>query len=282
MPRQTWIADKLRYYGLDVIEQPGWKTRGSTSFNPRGVVVHHTASARGSDTPSLGIVVHGRTGLPGPLCHVLIARSGTCHVIAAGRANHAGTGSYRGLVGNTSVLGIEAENDGLGEPWPPHQLGVFEQATAALLDGINRGASWVCGHKEWTPRKIDPTGIRMDDFRLTVSRLLGAPPMPTTPGLVEQWQRALIANGAKLGDSGPNQNGIDDQFGRLTLAESVRIIDGRNADIRALTARINEQKQAIGHLTGLLDDGIDDPELLRDAELGRRWRDLANATLATR
>ena len=168
MGHQTWIADRLRDYGLAVDEHPGWRTRGSANFDPKGVVVHHTASGAG-DAPSLRVVVDGRSDLPGPLCHVLLTRSGRCVVIAAGRANHAGTGGWRGLAGNTSVLGIEAENNGRGEPWPSRQLDAFYAASAALVDGIGRDATWVCGHKEWTSRKIDPAGIDMNDFRRRVA-----------------------------------------------------------------------------------------------------------------
>lgn len=179
MPRQLWIADALRNAGLKVIEQPGWRERGSTTFDPKGVVCHHTASKRTSgDTPSLNVVLKGRPDLPGPLCQVLIGRSGACHVIAAGRAQHAGTGGWKGLTGNASVLGIEAENDGIGEPWSPNLVDVFERCAAALARGCKAPAEMVCGHKEWTRRKIDPAGIDMHRFRSVVASLLNNAPSP--------------------------------------------------------------------------------------------------------
>lgn len=170
MAYQTWIADRCREYGLEVIEVSGWQTRGSSSFNPKGVVAHHTASRAGRDAPALGICINGRAGLSGPLANIVLARSGKVYIIAAGRANHAGTGGYRGLSGNSSVLGIEAENDGVGEPWGAAQLDAYYKVCAALLEGINANAEWVCGHKEWAPRrKIDPTGLDMNDFRWRVA-----------------------------------------------------------------------------------------------------------------
>lgn len=162
------IADTLRATGLKVVEVDGWQKRGGDVFDPVGVVVHHTASAPGKDAPSLNICINGRSDLPGPLCHVLLARSGICHVIAAGRANHAGEGGWAGHSGNRYWFGIEAENDGVGEPWPDVQLDAFITATRALAALSSKGL--VCGHKEYAPtRKIDPTGIDMDWFRAQVA-----------------------------------------------------------------------------------------------------------------
>ena len=85
--------------------------------------------------PALGTVINGRPDLNGPLCNVLLARNGDCYIIAAGTANHAGTGGWRGLSGNSSVLGIEAENNGVGEPWPAHQIDAYVRLCAAMCDG---------------------------------------------------------------------------------------------------------------------------------------------------
>lgn len=160
MTRALWIPDQLEAAGLTVTREWGWDLRGSPSFNPQGVVCHHTASAPGNNAPSLGICINGRPDLPGPLCQLLIARDGTCHVIASGTANHAGAGGWRGLTGNTSVFGIEVENNGLGEPWTGHLLDVFARACAALLRGMgDTDADNVCLHREWAPtRKPDPAG----------------------------------------------------------------------------------------------------------------------------
>lgn len=180
MGRALWLADALRAHGLVVQEVPGWETRGSSSFAPRGVVCHHTASHAGSDHPALGIVTNGRPDLAGPLCNVLLARNGDCYVVASGRANHAGTGGWRGLTGNSSVLGIEAENNGVGEPWPAQQVTAYIRLCAAMCDAGGFDASTVCYHREWAPtRKPDPAGPGFptdgNQWRAKVALELAAP-----------------------------------------------------------------------------------------------------------
>lgn len=203
MPRALWLADALRAEGVKVVEAAGWRDRGSATFSPKGVICHHTAGPKRGDAPSLGVCINGRPGLPGPLCQIVLARSGTAHVIASGRANHAGLGGWRGLEGNTSVFGIEAENTGAGEPWPPVQYDAYVRCVAALCRRGQIPVGMVCGHKEWAPkRKIDPKGIDMTRFRADVLARLGnvSPPPtrpPTTGGplmaLTDDEQRELLA-----------------------------------------------------------------------------------------
>lgn len=176
MPRQLWLADKLREWGCNVVEVDGWQYRGSEAFHPQGVIAHHTAGPATGDYPSLRIVRDGRAGLSGPLSQLGLGRTGTVYVIAAGRANHAGTGSWRGLSGNYSVFGIEAESTGTRNDWTAEQRKVYPIVCAALLDGIGRDERWLCGHKEWTTRKIDPAFWDMDDMRRQVAALLAAGP----------------------------------------------------------------------------------------------------------
>ena len=201
MPRALWLPDALRAEGVKVIEHPGWRERGSATFAPKGVICHHTAGPARGDAPSLGVCVNGRSDLAGPLCQIVLARSGTAHVIASGRANHAGPGNWRGLEGNTSVFGIEAENTGVGEPWPQVQLDAYVRCVAALCRRGGIPVGMVCGHKEWAPRrKIDPKGIDMARFRSDVLARLGPilPPPPTAPegflmALTEAEQREILA-----------------------------------------------------------------------------------------
>ena len=164
----TWLGDVLRAADLKVIETNGWKTRTRPySFLPRAVMFHHTASNRnGGDAPALNTVTFGRPDLPGPLCNVLVSRSGICYLIAAGRCNHAGYGGpWRDIPkdsGNLYSVGIEVENDGIGEPWPEHQLDVCFAAFAAICEQLKVDHGWMLGHKEWAPdRKIDPARIDM-------------------------------------------------------------------------------------------------------------------------
>lgn len=78
----------------------------------------------------------GHPALPGPLCHGVITKDGTVHLVGHGRANHAGLGdddvlraviAEKGLPpdnqantdGNRHFYGFECENLGDGEdPWP--------------------------------------------------------------------------------------------------------------------------------------------------------------------
>lgn len=177
MPRLTWLADAARATGFPVTEVPDWQTRGSATFNPRGLVWHHTAGPASGDLPSFNILVNGRKDLPGPLCNYGLGRSGTIYVIAAGRANHAGAGSWNGLTGNASVMGIEAEHTGrIGDPWPAQQLAAYRALSAEILTRLDTTVAFLCGHKEWAPvRKVDPIGLNMTQERGRVKALMEIP-----------------------------------------------------------------------------------------------------------
>lgn len=177
--RFTGLPRHLRNWGLRVRVEDGWQYRGRPyTFAPRAVIVHHTASGRHSgNLSSLGIVRDGRSGLPGPLSQFLLGRDGTVVLVAGGYSNHAGTGGPRNGVpanlGNTYAWGIEAENDGLGEPWSKAQLNAYYRLCASLLDLMNtKDVRKVFAHKEWTNRKIDPAGINMTNFRNQVKAAL--------------------------------------------------------------------------------------------------------------
>jgi hypothetical protein len=172
VPYQTGLAQALRSVGLGVVEHPGWETRGSSSFTPKGLVAHHTAIA--DTNASVRVCVDGRPDLPGPLCQVVLSPEGTCHVIAAGRANHAGPGGWKGLSGNSLVWGVEAVHSGVAsQPWPSIQLEAYRKAGAAMLRLVGiKNAGYLCGHKEWTTRKIDPISLDMNQFRAAVQGIL--------------------------------------------------------------------------------------------------------------
>lgn len=178
MTRALWLPDVFRDEGLPIVVERGFETRGSADFDPEWIVEHHTASGRRSGNASaLGICRDGRGGanpVAGPLCNWLTARDGTIHLVASGRANHAGTGSYPdGTTGNRRSYGNEAENDGIGEPWPSHQHEVIARADAALCRHHGWSADRVIGHKEYTRRKVDPT-YDMPAHRRRVAELIRA------------------------------------------------------------------------------------------------------------
>lgn len=175
-------ADVLRSFGLNVVEEPGWRDRGHDDMGTvRGVLCHHTGCGEGTgDDPTLELVIKGRNlGKPnelvGPLCNILLARSGTLHMIAAGRAYHAGPGEWQGITyGNTAFVGIEAENNGTIEAWTEIELDAYARCCAAILLHIQQPAIMCAGHKEYAlpkGRKIDPD-FDMDAFRRRVANLM--------------------------------------------------------------------------------------------------------------
>jgi N-acetyl-anhydromuramyl-L-alanine amidase AmpD len=55
------------------------------------------------------------------------------YVIAAGRANHAGEGGWKGLSGNSSVYGLEIEHTGTST-LPMHRQQTAARIHAAMID----------------------------------------------------------------------------------------------------------------------------------------------------
>ncbi len=179
------LAAVCRSAGLKVTEVPGWQARGHGPLTAvKTIVCHHTAgpsaAADPSSFPSLRIVRDGRFNqrtqqweLRGPLANLGLGRDGTVYVVAAGVAWHAGQvrdSSYS----NSNSLGIEAENDGIGEPWPAVQRAAYARLCAALVNRYALTSSRVLAHREvCSPigRKIDPTGIDMPVFRGEVARI---------------------------------------------------------------------------------------------------------------
>jgi hypothetical protein len=190
----TWLPTILKNAGLKVAEVDGWPNRGRGDAGEiKGVICHHTAGPKSGNMPSLGILKDGRSDLPGPLSQLGLGRDGTFYIIAAGRANHAGAGKWQGLTsGNTSFIGIEAENTGINkpgdpkhDPWPDVQLDAYRRGVAAILKHIGQESIMCCGHKEYAPgRKPDPHTLDMNQFRAQVAAIMSgtAPPPVPIPG----------------------------------------------------------------------------------------------------
>jgi len=198
----TWLPDVLLNADLKVAEQPGWKTRGHGDVATiKGVICHHTAGAKSGNMPSLGVVTNGRPGLSGPLAQLCLGRDGTYFVVAAGRCFHAGRGDWQGInTGNSSFIGIEAENTGLGnDPWPEVQLDAYRRGVAAILKKIRANAIMCAGHKEYAlphGRKNDPT-FEMVPFRQQVSAIMaGTAPAPSIIPAVDAENRPTLRRGA--------------------------------------------------------------------------------------
>ncbi len=173
-----WLPDVLKSAGLKVSLVNGWENRGRGDVgNIFGVICHHTAGPKNGNMPSLNTLINGRSDLPGPLAQLGLGRDGAYYVIAAGRCNHAGLGSWKGITqGNTNFIGIEAENTGLSNdsPWPEAQLEAYRHGVAAILKHIGRGAEFCAGHKEYAlpkKRKNDPS-FDMSDFRSAVTAII--------------------------------------------------------------------------------------------------------------
>lgn len=178
----------LRNAGLKVVEVDGWQDRGRPAniggFDPKGVLCHHTATGpKTSRATVVNLLVKGRSDLPGPLCHMGLGRDGTVIIIASGRANHAGKAKASGNMpagdGNVLYIGIEAFNNGTGEPWSQRQMDAYALLCATLSKEITHNtAASVRGHKETsTEGKIDPT-FDMNAFRKKVGALMTPPKAP--------------------------------------------------------------------------------------------------------
>lgn len=196
--RAVALLAALRAEGVNVIEHAGWRTNErddetGKAFGPvHGVLIHHTAG-----TSSLGIVFGGRAGLPGPLAHAHLAKSGLCTLVSAGRANHAGlvaVNAYEAVLaeaavhpaplkasgtvdGNDVLYGIEIENLGDGrDPYPVVQYDQAVRWAVALCRAHGWSADSVVGHKETSVEgKIDPS-FSMTKFRTDVTARLAHTP----------------------------------------------------------------------------------------------------------
>lgn len=169
----------LRAEGVRCVEYESWRTNNRNHRGPwgpvHGVMLHHTVTS--GTAGSVELCYAGHSALPGPLCHGVIAKDGTCYLVGHGRANHAGTGdgdvlravideaplppdNGTGTDGNRYFYGFECVNRGDGaDPWPAAQVDAMVRASAALCRAHGwgqRGGTSVIGHLEWQPGKIDP------------------------------------------------------------------------------------------------------------------------------
>lgn len=203
----TWLPAALSkdpFVAERMVLMPGWDTRGRPpsqfSFLPTGVVEHHTACMirTGHDPQNcVNAIIAGRSDAPGPISQLCgtftpfgVKWNGSnpdprIGVIAAGRANHAGAGTYPwgAPEGNGASLGIEW----CGPPdsgWPDIVIELRERVTAAILRHNGWGVHQVVTHNGYAPtRKIDPSG------RYNAQPALGT----LSPWNVAVWQGRLQA-----------------------------------------------------------------------------------------
>lgn len=182
-----WLEPVLRNAGLKVATVDGWETRGRGDMGLlEGVMCHDTANAAPGNMPTLRTLIEGRPDLAGPLAQLGLGRDGTFYVVAAGRCNHAGEGMWQGCTtGNSSFIGIEAENSGVGEPWPDVQMDAYRRGVAAILAKLQRASDACAGHKEYAlpaGRKVDPS-FDMVVFRKSIAGVMSGsfPVRPLIP-----------------------------------------------------------------------------------------------------
>jgi len=210
----TWLAEVLEDAGLKVAEVAGWRTRGRGDMGQiRGVICHHTAGPAAGNMPSLGIVTNGRPDLAGPLAQLGLGRDGTFYVVAAGRANHAGAGSWQGLTaGNFSFIGIEAENVGTSaDAWPAVQMDAYHRGVAAILTKIDAPALMCAGHKEYAlpkGRKTDPS-FDMNEFRTQVETFMSGAAKPLLIPASDDKDRPTVRRGSQ----GPDVVAVQKKLG---------------------------------------------------------------------
>ena len=196
--RDTGLAARIRAKAVPVVEVAGWTTRGNDggnfpTFKPKGSLNHHTAGSSSGATPSLTICIYGRPDVSGPLCQVLQSRETSlvdkAYVIASGKANHGGVGSWTGPAGtmdsNYESEGLEIEHVGTTSVHPA-RLETAARIQAAMLEapGSSRNAGMCCQHYEYAlpaGRKIDfynlqppfDTPTKAAEFRTRVAYWIG-------------------------------------------------------------------------------------------------------------
>ncbi|MFD4257707.1 N-acetylmuramoyl-L-alanine amidase [Streptomyces sp. NPDC058534] len=274
MTADQWIK-ALRAEGVtDIVQMPGWRThnrnhKGSFS-SVHATMIHHTAG-EGSGLPS--IVFNGAGGLPGPLCHDYLTRTGRLYLVGNGRANHAGTvarNAYNAVLnenskhpypdaaepidGNSVSYGLECENSGaVGRAWPAKQYDVAVRVQAARCRFHGWGANSVWAHKEATRRKpVDPR-LPMDTFRADVAERLrhepgwnpGEEEEDPMAGMTKQdisnavWFTDDITAPTSAPDADENPNWTAQSYLRSIYNSVVR----QEKEIEALRAEIAELKK---------------------------------------
>jgi len=162
------LADVLRAAGLVVVEVDGWgqRARSSGGFDgdrPWVIMWHHTASNTHAEN-DVSYICYGSQDAP--LANLYLARDGSVWVCAAGATNTNGKGQAmimsKGVVPadscNTHAIGIEAANDGVGEPWAQVQVDAYFRVNNALAAAYGMQPDDCATHSYYAgaSRKIDP------------------------------------------------------------------------------------------------------------------------------
>lgn len=253
----TWLPAVLETTGLKVAQVDGWESRGRGDVGKiLGVICHHTAGPKNGNMPSLKTLIEGRSDLPGPLSQLGLGRDGTYYVIAAGKCNHAGKGSWQGLTdGNANFIGIEAENTGGSDdsPWPEVQMNAYRRGVAAILRHIGQTSDFCAGHKEYAlpaGRKSDPD-FDITAFRLSVAAIMdGTAPAPILIPAVEP----ATGPGAAPGRATLRRGATGELVKQVQQKSGVAVVDG------VFGAKTEAAVRALQRAHGIVPDGIVGPK----------------------
>ncbi|WP_416904836.1 N-acetylmuramoyl-L-alanine amidase [Micromonospora echinospora] len=226
-----WLVDVLRSAGVQVVTHGDWLNRMRPgSFDPIGVLWHHTAatSSASNPHPALNVCINGRSDLPGPLCQALVDYHGVFHVISAGRCNHAGTARASGPIpagdGNTMLIGWEIDYNGVSQEMTAAQYNASVAATAAVLKRLGRDSSYARGHRETsTSGKIDPSFIDLNVMRADVAAKMGGGTPPAWSTIVDNTTAGRFTASANWGVStySGQRYGADYRYANPVLASDV-------------------------------------------------------------
>lgn len=250
------LAAVCRSTGLVVHEVDGWLQRSRRSNTqeyppggPKAVMCHHTASPPHTDGQrDVDYICYGSPVKP--VANLYLSRKAEVWVCAAGPTNTNGAGHdwWGGGVPDNSMnsyaIGIEAANNGVGEPWPWTQQAAYVKLVAALCRAYKIPVNSVRAHHEWTTRKVDPAGQSqyatgsakwdMDLFRTDVANALYPPP-PVTPPIEEDDMTYLfkLPNG-DYGLRGPtgSRRVSGEEFGQTVppREEARQVVAGSNEE----------------------------------------------------
>ncbi|WP_411096004.1 N-acetylmuramoyl-L-alanine amidase [Streptomyces sp. 020-2-3H-GM] len=297
------LLKALRDEGLHVVEHRSWRTNNRNHKGPwgptHGVMIHHTVTSGTAN--SVELCYNGHSALPGPLCHGVIAKDGTVHLVGNGRTNHAGLGDadvLRAVTaeaktlpadneantdGNRHFYGFECVNLGDGkDPWPAAQLDAIERASAAVCRAHGWSERSVIGHLEWQPGKVDPRGFSMNSMRDRVGNRLDtktppkqpAPTMPTPP-------KAPVVDLSKLiaaARHNPAAKGTPVTYAGVRIVEAALVdagllakplLDGHFGTTTVTAYSRWQKSKAGGGYTGKAADGIPGKDSL--TRLGKKY-----------
>ncbi|WP_079195790.1 peptidoglycan recognition protein family protein [Streptomyces acidiscabies] len=259
--------------GVTVVEVGDWthhNRAGHGAWGPvHGVMIHHTVTSGTAN--SVAICRDGYSTLPGPLCHGVIAKDGTVHLVGYGRANHAGLGDDDVLAaviaersvptdneantdGNARFYGFECVNLGDNvDPWPEVQVEAIARTAAGICRAHGWGAESVIGHLEWQPGKVDPCGpigkkggpaLTMAKIRARVAELLDedAPSKPSTPSTPSKpsYTPPKFPTGLAPGKSKPSARPLQKALKAAGfMSQSVTEADSYGPQTQAAVARFH-------------------------------------------